>query len=159
VAEQAVPAVSLAFIPEPVNAPTLTVGAYLAAVRDLGSPALTLSELQRQPESVRQSSDVVFEHGEELSVAGGPSGSPAGSCRAAPADLTVAPGSTLYLASSRRQPTAIYLRRLASTYPPAPFATVTGQARAMIRFPVDRARQLPWHVRVVARPPVSACVS
>src|SRR3977135_2859197 len=40
VVQLSVPAVSPAFVPEPVNAPTLTAGAFLAAVRDLVSPAL-----------------------------------------------------------------------------------------------------------------------
>ena len=64
--EVAAPVVAPTFVPEPLNAPQVTAGPYLAAVRDLGSPALTLPELERAPAGTRSHSDQVLEQAERL---------------------------------------------------------------------------------------------
>lgn len=48
----AAPLVSPRFQPNPANAPQITAGPYLAAGGDLGSPALTLPELESAPKSL-----------------------------------------------------------------------------------------------------------
>jgi hypothetical protein len=109
---------------------------------------------------VRESADLTFEHGEELSAMPTASTPNPSSCRAlASADIPVTPGSALALIAPPGQRGSIYLRRLGSAYPSAPFATVSGPARQMLRFPLDRAQELPWHVRVVAAHPLTICVS
>jgi hypothetical protein len=45
------------FVPEPAWAPNLAMGDYRAAVRELGSPAESLSALATAPETVRESAD------------------------------------------------------------------------------------------------------
>jgi hypothetical protein len=160
VVQLSTPAVSPAFIPEPVNAPTLTAGDFLTATHDLGSPARTLPQLESSPESVREYADTVFEHGEELAAVPAMSSPLGNSCRTvASADFPVGAGTTLVLGGPRSGQTTVYLRRLGSNYPAAPFATLTGPARKMIRFPADGARQIPWHVRIAASAPVSVCLS
>jgi hypothetical protein len=46
--------------PDPVRMPQVTAGPYLAAVAELGSPALPRQALRRQPEGVRQAVDAVL---------------------------------------------------------------------------------------------------
>ncbi len=67
-ADVARPVVSPAFVPSPADAPQITAGAYFAAAHDLGSPAFTLGELERQLESVRAQADQALSHGEEITV-------------------------------------------------------------------------------------------
>ena len=55
--ELAAPVVAPTFVPEPADAPQVSAGPYLAAVADLGSPALTVPELERAPASTRSHSD------------------------------------------------------------------------------------------------------
>lgn len=177
----AAPVVSPAFEAEPTNAPQLTAGPYLAAVRDLGSPALTTRELAGAPELIREHSDTVLEHAERLAAVpyGGPSlpaspptveGSTGGRLLSRSActvivpagglgslDLLSAPGASVVVRGTRGSIANVYLRRFASTFPGAPFATVAQGAREAVHFPVDLAPRLPWHVQVVAARPTAVC--
>jgi hypothetical protein len=141
----AAPAVSRAFAPEPVDAPQITAGRYLAASRALGSPALSLSELQRAPESIRQAADSTLERAETLAPA---PGSRSSSCAAIPAGaaLVVPAGRRMLIESGPPSTATVYLRRFASNFPTTPFAAVRSAA-ATLAFPADLAPMAPWHVR------------
>jgi hypothetical protein len=180
VVELAAPVASPAFVPEPVDLPHITAGRYLAAVRALGSPALTLTELQRSPESLREHSDAVLVSAERLtavaaqitragstapavdSLVGGRLIAERGCDRIAPSlslaslDLRFAPGGKLVVHAG---PSAanVYLRRFASTFAGAPLAEVPPGASRTVQFPVDRAPRLPWHVQIVAARAFTAC--
>ena len=64
----AAPLVAPGFQPDPVNAPQINAGPYLAAVRDLGSPAYTVPELERAPLTVQAEADSVLAQAEQLAV-------------------------------------------------------------------------------------------
>jgi hypothetical protein len=179
----AAPVVSPAFSPDPVGAPQLTAGTYLAAVRALGSPALTLTELENAPETTRETADGVLVQAERLSAtraasltSGGapPSGaysaegrlSVRGACdvltpTASQGSLGVAvdPGATLVFRPSVGPPVAIYARRFADSFGVQPLSTLSSREPEEIRFPADRAPGVPWHVLVLAGSPVTVCAA
>lgn len=176
----AAPVVSPAFVPAPTDAPQLTAGGYRAAARDLGSPAFTLAELERQPESVRARADQVLIHAEDIAMltapgtstgAGGPAVTgvvagrvaAAGSCarfeptsRSGYVDLSSRPGQALLVRPATGAKALIYVRRLAAGYDSGPLDYV-GQHAALIRFPADQAPSQAWGVRIGAQAPVSLC--
>ena len=181
VVEIAAPVVSPAFVPSPTFAPQITAGPYLAAVRDLGSPALTPVQLERAPEIVRAGSDQLLEHAEALApvaltgpisgteavVVAGTSGGQLirrglcvrfdpGAAHAA-LYLRAAAGGQVLIHAHRGAGAVVYLRRLASVFGPPPFTTVAGAATTAIRFPADRAAE-PWDVLVTATQPVDVCL-
>jgi hypothetical protein len=179
----AAPVVSPGFVPESGNAPQVTAGLYVAAARDLGSPALTLGELERTPEPVRSHSDKLFMLAERLTLVPGSSPSTgaqpvdvvaatggrtstAGPCTVfdpsrgqGALELRVSPGESLSLRSAPGSRTAVYVRRLDPTYQPSPVGDVTGGGAAVLRFPADRAPELPWYAQVHAATRLTACVS
>lgn len=180
VVELSAPVVAPAFMPEPVNAPQITAGRYLAAVRDLGSPAMTLAELERAPASIRAAGDSVLLGAEQLSVtpvagpitgtrplgteaSSGARVSARGLCArltpvgtAATLDVAVRPGGAVLVHAGSGAPVAIYLRRLAGAFS-GPSGFVAGTKIAVVRLPVDAAPALPWHVRIAAAHQADVC--
>ena len=165
----AAPVVAPTFAPEPVNAPRITAGSYLAATRDLGSPALALPELLRASSARRANSDSVLEHAERLVVApaeragrcavsASPARDAASPVRGAVLTLTVPPGSRLVFRTAGGAPAVVELARIAASFPSTPFAVAPGGATSAIQFPSDRAPQLPWHAHLLAPRPLTACV-
>jgi hypothetical protein len=165
-----------------MNAPQVTAGPYLAAVHDLGSPAFTLSELQRAPASVGQQADATLQHAERLAPT--PSTAPMtgtqpvqlsdvsgtvtrrGMCdvvtppggNQVAASLLVSPGRQLVIEISRGAGGALYLWRVAGDFPPAPAGTLRSGGPLAVAFPVDRAPSLPWHARFAARSRLLVCL-
>jgi hypothetical protein len=166
VVELAAPVVSPAFLADSTDAPQLTAGGYFAAVRDLGSPALTLQELQRAPEAIRLRSDSVLAHAERLVLTAG-KGSASISClRREPgrgstvAELTAAPGSTIAVQAAPRAPgPLVSARRLADEYGAAPVGQLAPGVTAALELPRDRAPSLPWRIRVLGGRGFRVCVS
>jgi hypothetical protein len=160
--ELAAPVVSPSFVAEPVYAPQLTAGGYLAAIRDLGSPAMSLSELQRAPQQLRSETDGVLERAERIGVAPAPG---LVTCRpldrgsGGVIDATVAPGSTLVISGDRGATPAVYVRRLADQFASSPTAAIPTGTVASIPFPADRAPQLRWVVRIAAARAARVCVA
>lgn len=176
----AAPVVSPAFVPAPADAPPVTAGGYFAAARDLGSPAFTLAELQRQPEAVRAQADHVLTRAERLALLPAPRSSTAtgrpsiagvtggrvaasGLCeRFDPTssggyvDLASRLGRGLLLRQTAQANTVVYLHRLASGFDSGPVGTVP-EGDVVIRFPVDRAAGLSWSLRVGAQAPILLC--
>lgn len=179
--EVAAPVVSPTFSPAPIDAPQLTAGPYLAAVRDLGSPAMTPSELQAAPESTREQADSVLVHAERIMPAPsagalGASVLPAtesvfggglttrGGCDVltptaslASLGVRVSPGSALIFTASPGPATTLYARRFADSFVAQPIASVSSGPAQVVRFPVDRAPWLTWHLLVVTTKPVTLC--
>lgn len=157
----AAPVVAPGFLPDPVNAPQVAAGPYLAAVHDLGSPALGLAELTRAPERWREAADGVLTRAERLTVVpAGPTG--AGNClRQGPGpattEVTVRLGGAVAIDPGRHTRSSVVLRRFAATNV-TPFAVSLAHP-ASIAFPSDDAPRVPWHVRVQSTGSSRICVS
>jgi hypothetical protein len=166
------------FQPDPDSAPQIRAGAYLDAVRDLGSPAPSPRALPGMYERARASAD------EELRRALSPrptanDGAPAGAapkvdfvqvasqqakgaCQtvasqggAAVVDVVVPPGGLLL------RPVAdsftVSLRRFSDAYGDEPIATVpAGGRQVLLQLPTD-ASPVPWHARLAFGGSVRAC--
>jgi hypothetical protein len=150
----AAPVVSPAFLPAPTAAPQITAGPYLAAERQLGTPAFSVQELERAPEHLRSLADQTLVHAEQLSP------KPAARCaRAAPTGRVEVPaGGTLTLTSSHDRTAALYLRRFATAFGTQPLVTIPAAGTVELRFPADRAPGVPWHAHVVSQRPAAVCV-
>ncbi len=153
----AAPVVAPGFVPDQVNAPQLSAGTYLAAVHDLGSPALSVGEMQGAPLVVAGKIDAVLVAAERITAT--PStvpGCPVTSTAPRASDVTVPPGARVQAAAARG-PTRIWLRRFAATYPATPFAALDGRSSVTINFPADRSPGIPWHVRIAGVGGVRLC--
>jgi hypothetical protein len=174
----AAPVVSPAFRPDPLGAPQVAAGPYLAAVRALGSPALTLEQLQSAPFAIRQAADSVLAQAEGLaltpisSVSGTApltveqvySGRLArrGPCAvffpqgpAAVFDMSAHGGTRIEVKSDANAGVRVYLRRLGAQFQEPPLGVATRPSA--IRLPVDRAPQLLWHLRLASTAPFTVC--
>jgi len=183
IVEIAAPVVAPTFVPSPIDAPVVTAGPYLAAVRDLGSPALTTGELDRAPTPIRMDSDRVLQLAERLTPVLAPptaisgrrpliieataSGRTVavGPCRrfipthpGASLALSVSPGSRLAIHVGRL-PAGLYARRFGPGFPSAPLAAVSADRDMLVSFPRDLAPLLPWHVLLIASTPAEVCLT
>ena len=169
------------FQPSPVAAPQITAGPYLAAVRDLGSPAYTVPELRTASESLRETADQTIQHAESLELTPGAIPAAAeipvsttarsaerlaaanGCIRARPTgpaasfELTARAGTTVELTAAKGPSGVLLLRRFASAYtqPVAAF----GAGSHVIHFPADLALGVPWHLRVSSASPTVVCAT
>lgn len=173
------------FQPDPQSAPQVTAGRYLAAVRALGSPALTASELLREPEPERAEADETLR---ELVVAdaapasrGAAAGAPAlrvdgtfggrrepaGAClRIVPAappggavEISVPAGASVGVFTRSGGPVDVRARRFADAFPEAPTTSVAAGTPAQLTLggDDDGAAQVPWHLRVSASQAFAVC--
>jgi hypothetical protein len=158
--ELAASTVAPGFVPDPANAPQVTAGRYLAAVRDLGSPALSVTQLQRAPEAVRAHVDAVLEQAEGLALASSDRAAPCSgaTARGVTLDVHVPPGRQLTIQTRGGRPATLYTRRLARSFPSGPLLTVPGNMTATIRFPADEAPKIQWIARILTTRPILACV-
>jgi hypothetical protein len=163
--EIAAPVVSPGFAPSPRLAPQVAAGPYLAAVHDLGSPALTVPELERAPGSMQMTADQTLVLGERLGAAHAGAGSTS-SCahalpltRNAPAQLSANPGTTVTIAVPAGHIATAEVRRFAAAFQPAPLALIRGGTAAAIAFPADRAPQVAWHLRLLSSAPLAVCMT
>jgi hypothetical protein len=180
------PAGRASFRPHPPKVGYLTLGPYLAAVHQLGSPALTPSQIETQPQAESQLADHTIIDGEQISLEGPPAlteaippavqsseavtlttrsqaqGSTCLSVTPAASggsiETAVAPGHSLYLSLSGQGSLAVYARRLSASYPQQPLGTLpAGEGPRGLGFPVD-ASSLPWHIRLVVTTPLLTCL-
>jgi hypothetical protein len=177
--EVAAPVVASTFVADPQGAPQVQAGPFLAAIRNLGSPALTIAQLERAPVSSRSEVDAVLESAERLApvpvvaavigrqllqVDGLSAGRlvrrghcdefyPAGNQDVF--DLQIPAGTTLGITARPNTGVSVYLRRFAPVFTEPPFARIAGPAA--IRFPDDLASSLPWFVRLTSAAPFTAC--
>jgi hypothetical protein len=150
--------------------------AYLAAARELGSPAATPAQLVDGPEPARIAADA-----ELLGIVGpdllappivplgartgrvaadrgaggcGRVGRRLGARTGEPLHFAVPPTGLLLVAAGR--PVAVFLRRFATAFPARPQATLPAGVGAILRLPRDRSPR-PWRVRLVSEGRVTAC--
>jgi len=140
----AAPVVEPGFMPYPPAAPQITAGPYLAAVSQLGSPAYSLPELTRLPESQRSLADSVLIQAERLRLR---AGRPCRQSRRPIVDLTLPPGGRLVLRAAVPGGVRLLVRRFGDEY-----LAVTGRVAApgeamVLALPADLAPGQPWHVR------------
>jgi hypothetical protein len=165
------PAGKASFRPDPPKVHYLTLGTYLAAVRQLGSPAMTPRQIEAQSQANRQLADRTIIDGEQIGLESPPALTEA----TAPAvqsskgvtlatrsqaqttclsvtpttssgsiETAVAPGRSLYLSLTGQGSVAVYARRLAVSYPQQPLGVLpAGYGPRGLGFPVD-ASPLPW---------------
>ncbi len=132
------------FRPDTSRMPQVSAGPYLAAVRALGSPAATTTQIERSSEGLREDADAVLV-GAYRSAS--PATAAASSCSAADrgAPISVDPGSLLILhAGSAGQ---LWLRRFGSGFRASPDAVVAPGATLVITLPRDSV-PLAWEVRL-----------
>jgi hypothetical protein len=141
------------FRPDPIRAPQISAGPYLAAVEALGSPlpdgptAADLDEavLQEVDRVARQAGKVVVPARGRSFVDCAPS------TISEPTEVSVASGDVLGLTPSGR--TEVRLRRTAATLPVAPVAVVDGGREVVVQ-PPEGGR--PWVVEVRPDPGTTA---
>jgi hypothetical protein len=163
-----------AFRPEPVQAPQISAGPYLAAVKDHGSPAPGPSELPQLFGRGRAAADATLQMAYGLTLApasGEPSGqAPApenaaavemtrrGSClRASPqgtgSTLDVAvPAGGLQIDGAAK----VYLRRFGDMFPQTALGGVSSGAPVTVKVPADGSTA-PWHLRLAVSGPTRVC--
>lgn len=159
--EVATPVVSPHFVPDSSEASPLTAGPYLAAARDLGTPAFPVAELAHLPASLRRRTDTVLERAEALRA----SPAPSTGCRLmapllsrAALAVNVFPGRTFVIRDLQSSSVKIYLRRFTPAFGPPRFALVAGHSISAIHFPVDRAPGTSWHLLIVPGHGVATCL-
>ena len=158
----AAPVVSPGFVADPVGAPVIIAGPYLAAAHDLGTPAFPLAELPHLPYSVRRRIDIVLERAEALSIT---TAAASVGCRlTAPllprpaVALELFPGHTVAIRDLQSSSVKIYLRRFLPVFGPPRFALLPGHSTSTVHFPVDSAPGVPWHLLVVPGHGVATCL-
>jgi hypothetical protein len=172
--------VALDFRPDVQRAPQITAGPYLAAVDELGSPALPASALRTGAPSLLAEADNVLVRAVApiLVSRGGRSGSaevrvdgfsdasflwrppcliyrPNRSSRLASTVDVVVPASGLMIESARK--VDIFVRRFAPAYPTQPSMKLAA-GRSVIRPPRDTIT-LPWRVRIASTGQAKVCAA
>jgi hypothetical protein len=130
----------------------VVAGPYLAAVDRNGSPAFTQAELERQPDGVRSSADLVLVRAERIAVAPSSSGLRLGPCRPIRAlgpalSFPVGPRGVALIASASAEAGLRRFGSVAST----PVGVMPAGRRVDLRIPADGSRR-PWVLTLTPRP-------
>ena len=151
--------VSSSFLVGPYPLKHVVAGPYLAAVKRNGSPAYSLGELERGPESLRHDADELLVQALQIALRPHVSGTSLGSCQRAagqPSGQVTfplgAPGAALRSDSAAR----VSVRKFASRSV-VPVGTLSPRARADLRIPTDRSGR-PWMVTIAPSGPQSLTV-
>jgi hypothetical protein len=150
------------FQPDPNRMPQVQAGPYLAAARELGSPAPKVDALGRQPAAVRSTADAVLNrilagtrHWLSTTLGLNPD-----HCRAQQAstvrlgvDFAVPTG---VIALETLSQTEVRVRRFSGQFTGAPVATIPRGQHVAIRLPSPTA-EMPWHLELRASEPVRIC--
>jgi hypothetical protein len=162
------------FRPQPTVAPQIFAGSYLAAVKQLGSPAPPPSALPRLFGSSRAMADGTLRGAYGIALAPAPA-EPAGAAPAlenAAATKTTSRGACL---STRPQspaatldvtvpaggieidgPAKVFLRRFGDQFPPDAVGDAPAGQPVALKIPSD-AVTAPWHARLALSGPVRVC--
>lgn len=179
----AAPFVSPTFAPDPSGAPQIQAGPYLRTERQIGSPALTLPELEHAAAATRDHSDQVLEQAEGIAsvaastlprtattpirveAAAGGRMHTVGRCRRfattaalGSVDIEIGPNQMLYVRSVTA-PASVYLRRFGPDFGVAPFASLPASTVHRIPFRADDAPSVRWHAQVVSAGPFEICAT
>jgi hypothetical protein len=154
--ELAGPSTAPDYRPDRLRAPEVVSALYFNAVRELGSPADDIDELEARPEQVRVAADGVLVGA--LAIAPKPTGARRESCirslptssgvldvRATGAGVVIHPGTT---------PAELRVRRFAASFPRKPLAVL--RTTSEVSLP-QRGVARPWRVRITASAPVAVC--
>jgi hypothetical protein len=151
------PVVSRYFLVSPVGAPQVSAGPYFAAEQALGTPALTLSQLQTAAPGLQVTADDTLERAESIRPAPVPVGSAPCTPAAPTTPVRLTPGSRLVVQTGA-QPVTLGARRFSASFPGTPLATLQPHTVSQLRFPADLAPSIPWFVQVTGSQ-AQACVS
>jgi hypothetical protein len=164
------------FVPDQGGAPQIRAGAYLAAVRDLGSPVQRGGGIEGDYGAARAMADGTLLRAYAVTLAPGSAppaaqppavegvsaatADPRGGClrlRPSGPDAAVAlvvPPRGLWVAADGK--VDIVLRRFGDAFQSSPVGSATGSAETVLRIPPDRSR-VPWRARVSIAGPARIC--
>jgi hypothetical protein len=179
--ELVAPAAPAAYQPDPQNAPQITAGRYLAAIRDIGSdPSDTPAELAVASSAERATADRVLQElvarltpasvpgagaAPALEQAGRARVTPSAGCAVArpaggdPVLVTAAvPERGLVVRALGGKAVEVKLRRFGDGFGNGPVGTVAPGQPQRLRLPADASSQ-PYHVQLSALGGVAACAA
>jgi hypothetical protein len=167
--------VSPQFRPQLTVAPQIFAGSYLAAVKQLGSPAPAPSELPRLFGRSRAMADGTLQGAYGLALAPAPTGTPSGPAPTGEAENATRTSSKGSCLSSKPQSSAatldltvpaggveiegtakVFLRRFGDQFPPNAIGGAVAGQPAALKIPAD-ASTAPWHARLALSGPVRVC--
>jgi hypothetical protein len=149
-AELAVPAGDPNFVPDAHHLSYVTLGAYLNAVHDLGSPAFTLRQIKAS--GYQQLADATLIGAERIYARPTPKqpANGAGCSRllgAAPAGLLevrVDPGGSAYIETGSQAPVRLWLRRFSPGFADLQQPTLAASSSTRLDFPRDQSSSRWW---------------
>jgi hypothetical protein len=162
-----------AFAPDAHHIGFVTLGEYLKAVRDLGSPAYTTSEIALLPSDYQQMADGKLIDAERVdarqSTAAPPAGAACSQLRGATSagmlEVAIDPGASAYVEAGP-DTVRVWLRRISASFAAVPQQTLAPRSRARIDFPRDTWSS-PWWLQLATsagspssgkRPAATVCV-
>jgi hypothetical protein len=179
----AAPLVNATYQPDPTGAPQIEAGPYLATERRIGSPAFTVSQLLRGPESEREQADSVLDQAEDLAavparlptrsqrlsvdaVFGGRLAKASSGCRrfvpmtgaTGSLDLTLRQVAATVTVRPSGASLLFYERRFAAGFSGNPIAQIGADDTERVAFQSDAAPLLLRHVQLVSTQPFAVCV-
>lgn len=145
------------FRPDPVRAPQIDAGRYLAAIHDLGSPADSVADLRRQPAAVRNAADVVLLQALRVRLRGAGDGTGSACSVSKPAGASDAQVELQargpVVISAEASPVRVAARAFGDA--PVSLGTVApGTTRTLGLVPIAAG---PWRVQVDSSGPVRVC--
>jgi hypothetical protein len=145
------------FEPDHVRSPFLFAGPYLAAIDDLGSPAMSDGEILASADDLRQLVDRTSVGA--LRVFDTPQvDNHRATCDedVRTTDLALAPGSVVTIQAGD-EPVEIRLRRIADTYAKEPAHEVRSGSGFSFAISADTAPTSAWHARLHSNAPFTVC--
>jgi hypothetical protein len=148
--------VDAAFRPDPIRAPQIDAGGYLAAVDDLGSPADSLSALRRAPAPIRTTVDAVLLRAldAQLTVASEPATDCAVASPRADGSVVVR-GRSPSVVVEASMPVAVSARVLGPRGATTPIGTVPAASARALHLPATAAG--PWEVLLASAGAIRVC--
>jgi hypothetical protein len=179
--ELAGPSTDPNYAPDSMRAPDITAGRYFAAVRELGSPADTPSEILAQAEPQREAADGVLvaalrfgvrptgrfvrDPRQRLTtegVAGAEARPERGCVRMEPSGSSpglvelLVPRNGIAVANRGGAPLEVRLRSFATNFPAQPVGVVAPHAAAVLAVP-GPVKHLPWHAQLTLGGAAQGC--
>jgi hypothetical protein len=161
-AQLAGPAGDPSYVPDSHHLAYVALGGYMKITHDLGSPAYSVAQIQRQPVAYEQLADQVLIGAERIAPVPAADHPPTGTrcsitqptALARSPVTTVYPGETLYVRPPAASALGLSLRRLSRSFPDPPQISIAEGHAVSLSFPRD-ASGIPWHVQSIASQPGS----